>query len=38
MQLVEKLYSSDAYKQQQQTAIQQVLDGMKAGAADTTQQ
>ncbi|MEI7563154.1 MAG: DsbA family protein [bacterium] len=40
MELVEKLYSSDGYKQQQQAAIQQVLDGMKAGATapDTTQQ
>ncbi len=33
MQLVEKLYSSDGYKQQQQAAIQQVLDGMKGDDA-----
>lgn len=38
MELVERLYSSDGYKQQQQAAIQQILDGMKAGTAtDDTQ-
>ena len=35
MQLVEKLYKSDAYKNQQKQAIQQVLDGMGT-AGDTT--
>ena len=38
MQLVQKLYSSDAYKQQQKTAIQQVLDGMKTGTQGDTAQ
>jgi len=38
MQLVQKLYSSDGYKQQQQAAIQQILDGMKAGDTTDTQQ
>jgi hypothetical protein len=33
MKLVQQLYRSDSYKQQQTAAIQQVLDSMKGGAA-----